>query len=106
MIPEKNERDSSAQTAFFADDAIAPKSNLKISNDNKLYDIGTKNGKTASGRPTVAGYVRDIKNRGSHYGRQHFCRYSLDQQGYRSIRILYAHPSPWPSYYPDQQRPG
>ena len=59
--PGKNESDSSAQTAFFADDAIAPKSNLKISSDNKLYDIGTKNGKTASGRPTVAGYVRDIK---------------------------------------------
>jgi hypothetical protein len=59
--PGKSDTDSSVQTAFFADDAIAPKSNLKISADNKLYDIGTKNGKTASGRPTVAGYVRDIK---------------------------------------------
>jgi len=59
--PGRNEVDSSAQTAFFADDAIAPKSRLRISSDNKLYDIGTKNGKTASGRPTVAGYVRDIK---------------------------------------------
>ena len=33
--PGKNESDSSAQTAFFADDAIAPKSSLKISSDNK-----------------------------------------------------------------------
>jgi hypothetical protein len=59
--PGKVGADSINQTAFYAEDAITPKSNLKISSDNKLYDIGTKNGKNASARPSVAGYVRDNK---------------------------------------------
>ena len=61
--PGKNETDSSAQTAFFAEDAIAPKSNLKISSDNKLYDIGTKNGKTASGQTNRGWLCTGYKNR-------------------------------------------
>src|ERR1700676_557266 len=59
--PGKGDNDSSAQVALYAEDAIAPKSNLKISPENKLYDIGARNGKSASVRPTVGGYVRDIK---------------------------------------------
>jgi len=59
--PGKSASDSIAMTTFNSEDAIVAKSNLKISPDNKVYDIGTKNGKNASGRPTVAGYVRDIK---------------------------------------------
>jgi CarboxypepD_reg-like domain/TonB-dependent Receptor Plug Domain len=58
--PNRADGDSSTQTAFYSEDAIVAKSNLKISADNKLYEIGTRNGKTASARPTVAGYVRDI----------------------------------------------
>ncbi|HEY8733849.1 MAG TPA: carboxypeptidase-like regulatory domain-containing protein, partial [Puia sp.] len=55
------EYDSSAQTALYAEDVIAPKTNLKISPENKLYDIGARNGKSASSKPTVGGYVRDVK---------------------------------------------
>ena len=53
--------DSLSLSAAFSEDAVAPKSNLKISPENKLYEIGLRNGKTASARPTVAGYVRDVK---------------------------------------------
>jgi hypothetical protein len=59
--PGKAGSDSSNPAAFYAEDAITPKTNLKISPENKLFDIGTKNGKTVSGRPAVAGYVRDNK---------------------------------------------
>jgi hypothetical protein len=59
--PGRQEADSMAQTAYNADETISPKTNFKISPENKLFDIGTKNGKTISGKPTVAGYVRDIK---------------------------------------------
>jgi hypothetical protein len=59
--PGKSVTDSNSLVAFNSEDAIVQKSNLKISPENKVYDIGTKNGKNASGRPTVAGYVRDIK---------------------------------------------
>jgi hypothetical protein len=59
--PGKAGSDSSSPAAFYAEDAITPKTNLKISPENKLFDIGTKNGKTVSGRPAVAGYVRDVK---------------------------------------------
>ena len=59
--PGKSVTDSSALTAFNSEDIAAPKSNLKISPENKVYDIGTRNGKIASGRPTVGGYVRDIR---------------------------------------------
>jgi hypothetical protein len=59
--PGKAGADSSNQSAFYAEDAFAPKTNLKILPENKLFDIGTKNGKSVSGKPTMAGYVRDIK---------------------------------------------
>ena len=59
--PGKGGADSLSQAVFYADDAINAKSNLKISPENKLFDIGSKNGKIASARPTVAGYLRDIK---------------------------------------------
>ena len=59
--PGKSVSDSIALTTFNSEDALVPKSNLKISPENKIYDIGIKNGKNAAGRPTVAGYVRDIK---------------------------------------------
>ena len=59
--PGKADNDNGLQAASFAEDAIAPKTNLKISPENKLYDVGTKNGKSASARPTVGGYVRDVK---------------------------------------------
>jgi outer membrane receptor protein involved in Fe transport len=59
--PAKGVSDSLSQAALNADDAIYAKSNLKISPENKLFDIGTKNGRSVSARPTVAGYVRDEK---------------------------------------------
>ncbi len=59
--PGRADSDSSSQSALLAEEAIAPKTNLKISPENKLYDIGFRNGKSVSGRPAVAGYVRDIK---------------------------------------------
>jgi len=59
--PGKSVSDSVSQSALFADDAGVQKSGLKIAADNKLYDIGTKNGKISSSRPTMAGYVRDGK---------------------------------------------
>jgi hypothetical protein len=57
--PARAEADSTAQL-LYAEDAYAPKTNLKISQENKLFDIGTKNGKSVAGKPTVAGYVRDV----------------------------------------------
>jgi hypothetical protein len=54
--------DSTGTVVFASDEGMIPKSNLKISPENKLYDIGTRNGKSVSARPTVAGYVRDINN--------------------------------------------
>ncbi len=60
FTPEKS-NDSVILSAFAPEDIIAPKTNLKISPENKLYDIGTKTGKSSTGRPTIAGYVRDIK---------------------------------------------
>ena len=59
--PGKTGSDSLSQTAFLAEDIPSQKSNLKISPENKLYDIGSRNGKTAGARPTMAGYVRDSK---------------------------------------------
>jgi hypothetical protein len=56
--PGKAAADSSAQS-LSAEDAYAPKTNLKISQENKLFDIGTRGGKTVAAKPTVAGYVRD-----------------------------------------------
>jgi hypothetical protein len=52
----------SVVAASYADDAITPKTSLKISAENKLFDVGVKNGKSASGKPTVAGYIRDVKS--------------------------------------------
>src|SRR4051812_3516787 len=59
--PGKSVSDSTSVTTFNSEDALVLKSTIKISPDNKIYDVGTKNGKNASGRPTVAGYVRDIQ---------------------------------------------
>jgi hypothetical protein len=59
--PGKSGEDSAALAAFNADEGITQKSNLNISQENKLFDVGTKNGKSASSKPTVAGYVRDIR---------------------------------------------
>ncbi|HEX3080127.1 MAG TPA: TonB-dependent receptor, partial [Puia sp.] len=59
--PGKWGNDSTALSAFNPEDAIVPKSNLKISSENKVYDIGIRNGKNTSLRPTLAGYVRDAK---------------------------------------------
>ena len=59
--PAKGVSDSLSQAALNADDAIYVKSNLKISPENKLFEIGTRNGKSILARPTVAGYVRDAK---------------------------------------------
>jgi TonB dependent receptor/CarboxypepD_reg-like domain/TonB-dependent Receptor Plug Domain len=61
FTPGNANGDSSSQTAFFADDALTPKTNLKISADNKLFEIGTKTGKTTLGKSAVAGYVRDVR---------------------------------------------
>jgi hypothetical protein len=60
--PGKSGADSVSQVAFKAEEGATRKTNLKISPENKLFDIGSKNGKTAGARPAVAGYVRDIKN--------------------------------------------
>jgi hypothetical protein len=58
--PQMTGTDSAIKTSFNSEDAIAPKTNLKISPENKLFDIGSKNEKSASVKPTMAGYVRDI----------------------------------------------
>ena len=42
LIPGKTGSDSLSQAAFYAEDATTAKSNLKISPENKLFDIGTK----------------------------------------------------------------
>ena len=60
--PGKNGSDSLSQAALNADDAIIAKTTLKISPENKLFEVGTKNGKILAARPAVAGYVRDVKN--------------------------------------------
>ena len=59
--PGKTETDSAAHAAFFAEEEVGSKTNLKISAENKLFDIGTKNSKSLSGKPVLAGYVRDVK---------------------------------------------
>lgn len=59
--PGKSDSDTSSRPASNAEEVLAPKSNLKILPENKLFDIGAKNGKSASGKPVVAGYVRDVK---------------------------------------------
>ena len=59
FTPEKSD---SAQNVFFAEESVSPKIFIKISPDNKLYEIGTKNERTAAFRPSLAGYIRDARN--------------------------------------------
>jgi hypothetical protein len=51
-----------AQSALLSEEPVIQKISVKISPENKLYEVGTKNGKTAALRPTMAGYVRDARN--------------------------------------------
>ena len=53
--------DSAAFPDIYADEPSSSKSNLKFSPENKLFEIGTRNGRSSGGKVTVAGYVRDIK---------------------------------------------
>jgi hypothetical protein len=56
----KEVNDNGAQAASYAEDLYIPKTNITIAPENKLYVIGSKNVKTASATPTVAGYVRVV----------------------------------------------
>jgi hypothetical protein len=53
--------DTTGLSEIFDENANAEKTNLKVSVDNKLFEIGNRYAKTTSGKVTVAGYIRDIK---------------------------------------------
>ena len=61
FTPDKEGSESSNESVFIPEDALTTKTNLKISPENQLFVIGSKNGKSASGKPILAGYVRDIR---------------------------------------------
>jgi len=60
--PAKGLTDSSGFTGFYPEEEGESKITLSVSPENKLFEIGDKNRRPASGKITVAGYVRNIKN--------------------------------------------
>ena len=54
--------DSTDNEEFVLVDESPEKEKLKISLENKLFEIGLKNNNPTASKATVAGYVRDIKN--------------------------------------------
>ena len=54
--------DSTDNEEFVLVDESPEKEKLKISLENKLFEIGFKNNNPTASKATVAGYVRDIKN--------------------------------------------
>ena len=58
---ENNIVDTSSEAVFISSDENIQKEALKVSLENKLYEIGIKNNSTLT-KATLAGYVRDIKN--------------------------------------------
>lgn len=65
---------------------------LKISEENKLIEIGTRSSSSAAGKVTLAGYIRDIKNGEPVSGvalvvDSQATKVTTDQYGYYSITI-------------------
>ncbi len=63
FFDEKNLSDTSNITKeLISEDQPKQNDILKLSQENKLYDIGIKDNKPGAGKATVAGYIRNIKN--------------------------------------------
>ncbi|HLA59808.1 MAG TPA: carboxypeptidase-like regulatory domain-containing protein, partial [Puia sp.] len=60
FIPEKEEADSLAKTNTYAGAPVI-KSGAKSLTEKKLFEIGTKNGKTSGDKASLSGYVRDAE---------------------------------------------
>ncbi len=59
--PGRVDNRNSDTSGLFADKEPVEKVKLKVSQDNKLYEVGIKTGRSNQGKATVAGYVRDSK---------------------------------------------
>src|SRR5215470_16180508 len=60
--PGKAGADSSVSSPFMGNDRSSPQVSRIISPENKLFTIGSRNGKSTQVKPVVAGYIRVINN--------------------------------------------
>ena len=84
-LPDLNENNSSSE-----------KISSKIFIENKIFEIGSNRGKTASGKATIAGYVRDLKSGEPIVGAtltvdSSFVSVNTDQFGYYSLTLRKGH---------------
>jgi hypothetical protein len=84
--------DTSGLADIYGEESPAAKSKIKASPENKLFEIGNRNLRTASGKVTVAGYVRDLKTGEPIIGATIFTdtpkiTLSSDQFGYYSLTL-------------------
>ena len=78
--------------AFSGEEELPAKEKLKVSPENKLYEIGTRGPKSGQGSATLAGYVRDSKSGEAIIGASVYVDTPAigvvtDQYGYYSINL-------------------
>jgi hypothetical protein len=88
----KNAVDSSVLDEAVSSNKPSEKQILEVSIENQLFEIGAKNNNSKTGKATIAGYIRDIKNGEPIAGATVYletppARANTDQFGYYSLTL-------------------